>query len=299
MRGTLHLLPSRELPLWHAALGTNPRYLKPALWKKYFGITPQELDLLTEAIGTALDGRLMTRGELAQEVARLTSPARFAEKITQSSWGTILRPAAFTGRLCFGPSAGQRVTFTRPDTWLAAAIPKMDPEAATADVARRFLAAYGPATFHDLARWWGDGGVATARQRIASLGDEVTEVDLDGTKAWMLAADARKVRDLVPARSVNLLPAFDQYVIAASRYADQLLPTDLRSRVYRPQGWISPVLLVNGFMRGTWRYEIKSRRVEVVIEPFGKTPAWVRTVAAQEVERLATFLGGTLSFAWR
>src|SRR5690349_1531593 len=39
MRGTLHLLPSAELPMWHSALGTSPRYLRPLLWKKYFGIT--------------------------------------------------------------------------------------------------------------------------------------------------------------------------------------------------------------------------------------------------------------------
>ena len=43
MRGTLHLLPANELPLWHAGLSTSRRYLKPALWQKYFGITLEEL----------------------------------------------------------------------------------------------------------------------------------------------------------------------------------------------------------------------------------------------------------------
>ena len=59
MRGTLHLLPADELPLWHAALGTSPRYLKPARWQKYFGITMEELDRLTEAVAIALDGQVM------------------------------------------------------------------------------------------------------------------------------------------------------------------------------------------------------------------------------------------------
>src|SRR5947207_7707060 len=54
MRGTLHLLPANELPLWHAALGTSRRYLKAALWQKYFGITLDELDHLNEAIAAAL-----------------------------------------------------------------------------------------------------------------------------------------------------------------------------------------------------------------------------------------------------
>jgi hypothetical protein len=161
------------------------------------------------------------------------------------------------------------------------------------------LAAYGPATYKDLARWWSGGGVSAARQWIASLGDEVSPVEVDGAQAWMLAADAREVRELPPNRSVRLLPGFDQYVVAASCYAEHLLPGDLRPRVYRPQGWISPVLLVNGGMEGIWRHEIKGSRVEVVIEPFIKAPMWVRRAASHEAERLAAFLGCTLSLAWK
>lgn len=302
MRGTLHLLPANELPVWQAALSTSRRYLKPALWQKYFGITLDELDRLTEAVASALDGRLLTREELGLEVGRLTGSTAFGAKLAQS-WGTILKPAAFTGRLCFGPSLGQRVRFTRPDTWLAAAPtpfdPKMDPQGATAAIARRFLAANGPATYHDLGRWWTGGGVSTARRWIASLGEEVSPVELDGVQAWMLAAHAREVRELPPSRSVRLLPGFDQYVVAASCHAEHLLPGDLRHRVYRPQGWISPVLLVNGRMEGTWRHEIKGSRVEVVIEPFVKAPVWVRRAAGQEAERLAAFLGCNLSLAWK
>src|SRR3954453_2250715 len=148
MRGTLHLLPADELHLWHAALSISPRYLKAASWQNNFGITLEDLDRLTEAIAAALDGRLMTREELAEEVGRITGSATFGAKLGQS-WGTILKPAAFTGRLCFGPSVGQRVRFTRPDTWLAAVPEPLLPQAATAAITRRFLAAYGPATYHD------------------------------------------------------------------------------------------------------------------------------------------------------
>jgi hypothetical protein len=234
-----------------------------------------------------------------REVGRLTGSAAFGAKLAESSWGTILKPAAFTGRLCFGPSLGQRVRFTRPDTWLAAAAAPVDPQAATATITRRFLAAYGPATYHDLARWWTGGGVSTARQWITSLGEEVCSIDLDGAQAWMLSVHAREVRELPPTRSVRLLPGFDQYVIGASCHAERLLPGDLRHRVYRPQGWISPVLLVNGRMEGIWRHEIKGSRVELVIEPFVKAPVWVRRAAGQEAERLAAFLGCTLSLAWK
>jgi len=299
MRGTLHLLPASELPLWHAALSTSRRYRRPAMWRRLLGITLEDLDRLTEAIGSALEGRVMTREELVREVGRLTGSAAFSAKLALNGWGTILKPAAFTGRLCFGPSLGQRVRFTRPDTWLAAEAPRVDSQAAAAAVTRRYLAAYGPATYHDFAKWWGGGGVSTVRGWIAALGEEVSPVEVDGTQAWMLTSHLREARELRANRRVRLLPAFDQYVVAATRHAEDLLPDDSRRRVYRPQGWISPVLLVNGRMEGIWRHEVRGSRVEVVIEPFSKTPVWVRRAAGQEAERLAAFLGGGLNLVWK
>jgi winged helix DNA-binding protein len=298
MRGTLHLLPADDLPLWHAALSTSRRYRKPGLWRR-FGLTLHELDQLTEAIGDALNGCVMTREELAQKVGRLTGSAKFAKKLAFGSWGTILKPAAMSGRLCFAPSVGQRVCFTRPSSWINRRGLPIEAQTATMTVTRRFLAAYGPATYDDLARWWGGGGITTARQWIAALGDEVGPVEVNGEQAWMLSTDTRELRELSPQRSVRLIPAFDQYVIGASRHAENLLARVSRSKVYRPQGWISAVLLVNGFMQGVWRHKINRRRVEVAITPFLTVPSWVRRGAEEEAERLASFLGCTLSLDWK
>src|SRR5579871_3062188 len=190
MRGTLHLLPSSELALWHAALGASGRYQNSAAWQKHFGMTLDELRRLTETIGAALAGRILTREGLMHEVTRLTGSPAFAENLAENSWGTILKPAAFAGRLCFAPSLGQRVQFTHPDTWLAEAKsplgPPHDPQTAAAEITRRFLSAYGPATARDFARWWGSG-LTVARRWIAALGDEVAAVDLAGAPAFMLA----------------------------------------------------------------------------------------------------------------
>ncbi len=289
MRGTLHLLPAAELPLWHGALALSPRYLRPALWQKNFGMSMEDLDQLTKRVAAALEGRILTREELVGHMGS------FGSQVGASSWGTVLKPAAFSGHLCFAPSIGQRVRFTRPDTWLGTTAGRLDAAEATCEVARHYLSAYGPATFHDLARWWGGGGVAAARQWIAALGDQATAVDLEGTQAWMLKAHLRQARGAVLERSVRLLPAFDQYVIGASWHAARLMPEALRARVYRPQGWVSPVILVNGRMEGTWRHTVKGSRVEVAFEPFDRFPAWVRKGAEAEAERLAAFLGLQLS----
>ncbi|HWC95791.1 MAG TPA: winged helix DNA-binding domain-containing protein [Candidatus Sulfopaludibacter sp.] len=292
MRGTLHLLPSSELPLWHAGLATCRRYLREAQWIKYFGITLEELDRVSATIGEVLDNRVMTREELVSEVVRRTGSAAFSGNAAASSWGTVLKPAAFSGVLCFGPNAGTRVQFTRPDTWVKLG-PKIDRDSATAEITRRFLAAYAPATVHDLARWW-SGGVSEARQWIDSLGNEVSPVDVEGMQSWMLTGDLREACDLAPKGSVRLLPGFDQYVVGASWHAANLLPGDLRARVYRPQGWISPVLLVNGMIHGVWRHAVTGGRLEVTIEPFVPLFTRLRRAIAAEAERLAAFLNKPL-----
>ena len=294
MRGTLHLLPSAEYPVWQAALGTYRHYERPA-WTRYFGITLDELDALVDAVGAALDGRMLTRDELASEVERVTGLPELAVKLRES-WGSLLKPAAFRGRLCFAPNSGQNVRFTQPGSWLGRWSP-VDPGAARVEVTRRFLGAHGPATREDLARWWAESPAAAGRM-LAALGEQVAPVDVEGRTAWALAEHVAELEDATASRGARLLPGFDQYVIGATLHSEQLLPGDFKARVHRPQGWVSPVLLVDGRMDGVWRHERSGRRVTVTVEPFVAVPNWARRGAEQEAERLAAYLGGSLELVW-
>lgn len=289
MRGTLHLLPSEEYPMWQAALGTYRHYLKPA-WFRAFGVSREELEQLIAAVAEAVDGRMLTRQELAAEVGRITASAAMAEKLLES-WGAMLKPAAFRGHLCFAPNAGHNVRFTGTRSWLGDWSPP-DPDASWREVALRFLAANGPATRDDLARWWATTPAQAGK--LLSANGEVEQVDVEGDRAWMRAADLEEVAEADPPRSVRLVPAFDQYVVGATRHAAHLLPGDFGPRVYRNQGWLSPVLLVDGRMDGVWRHERKGRALVVEIEPFVSLPKWARRQAEQEAERLAAFLRGDL-----
>jgi hypothetical protein len=76
------------------------------------------------------------------------------------------------------------------------------------------------------------------------------------------------------------------------------MPGPFKERVYRSQGWLSPVLLAGGRMLGTWRQEARGKRLGVTIEPFTKLPAAVRRQAATEAERLAAWTGTTLDLTW-
>ena len=289
VRGTLHLLPARELPLWHAAFSTFAHFTKPA-WLKAFGFgSPGEVEALVAAVAEALDGRELSREELAAAVGE-HGDARFAEALRES-WGSALKPAAFRGQLQFARSTGQNVRFTRPVQGDRPAV-----EDALAETTRRFLAAYGPARREDLSRWWGTGALspAQAQKRIEALGDEVVQLDVDGARCWMLAADAAEAAATAPAQVARLVPLFDQLVVNATRGIDALLPQAEKARVYRQAGWISPVVLLDGVMAGTWTHERRGERLSVAIEPFGRLPPWARPQLEAEAERLAAFTGGRL-----
>jgi hypothetical protein len=126
----------------------------------------------------------------------------------------------------------------------------------------------------------------------------VAEVDVDGTPTSMLATDVKAATTCKPVRAVRLIPAFDQYVVASTRQADNLLPGPHRARVYRPQGWLSPVVMVDGQMAGIWKHERKGTRLRVAIEPFAELPRWATKAAEAEAEALGEFLRAEPEVTW-
>ena len=145
VRGTLHLLPAPDFPLWQAALSTYDHYRKP-YWLKNFGVTHQQIDLMIAAIAEALDGTMLTRNEIAARVSEITGSAELGEKL-QESWGVLLKPATYLGHVCFAPSRGQNVRFIRriPGYTTTRALILTRHSATT----QRYFALNGPATAED------------------------------------------------------------------------------------------------------------------------------------------------------
>jgi hypothetical protein len=162
MRGTLHLLPADELPTWVAAFRQRqwPRFTPG--WEKYHGVTGDDLRRITAAVGQVLPGRVLTREELATEIAAELRAPELAERI-RSGWGVMLKPAAAGGLLCFGPDRERNVAFTDPRGWLPdVRWDEIDPDAAMREIVSRFLGTYGPAGHEDFGRWWGTDAASAA-----------------------------------------------------------------------------------------------------------------------------------------
>ena len=186
------------------------------------------------AVAAALKGGRLTREALAAAVAERVGDETLVEKLG-GGFGDLLKPAAFTGDLCFAPSDGRRVRFTRPSSWLEGFRPPGPDEAASLELLRSYLRAYGPAPREQFQRWFGMTSPAEAGRWIKTLGTEVAEVDVEGARGWMLDADVGAAAAAEPTGAVRLLPAFDHYVVAAPRDAGAVLPASHRARVYRPQ----------------------------------------------------------------
>ena len=297
MRGTLHLLRADELARYVGALSRlRPRHHVPS-WQRAYGLDREHADAMLAAVAKELRGAPLTREALAAAVGKRLGDEAVAERLG-SGFGELLKPAAFTGDVCFAPNEGRLVRFTSPAAWLDGFSPPGPDEAASHELMRTYLRAYGPAPREQFQRWFGMTSPAEARRWLGALGDAVREVEVEGARGWMLAEDVDEAAAAQPSGVVRLLPAFDHYVVAAPRDAEAVLSAEHRARVYRGQGWLSPVLLVDGRMAGVWSYEVAGPRVAVTVETFARMGRDVRAGVEAETARLAAVLGGEPDLIW-
>ena len=287
MRGTLHLARADDLPIFTAAMGRHWIRLRPS-WLKFMGVTEAELWKIVDDVGAALDGTPLTRDELVAVVGRGRS--EHVRSILRSGWGGMLKPAARNGRLCFGPSRGQSVTFVNPRVWLKG-WREVDPDTAIVEVARRYLSIYGPATKTDFARWWGAWpGVISAAW--SGLKPELVTVNVDGAPMDALAGDVAEIKRARNSEPVQLLPLFDPYLMGHAK-RDHMIDRAYAARVSRTAGWISAVVLVEGRITGTWTHALSNKTLRVTLAPFKQLPARVMAQVKERAAEIAQALGAT------
>jgi hypothetical protein len=286
MRGALHLLTPEEGGAFLSLMAAGRSWERPS-WQRYFGVTTKKMDALRSAVRESLDGTVLTREELVAAVIARRGLGHVGEAL-RSGWGTLLKPLAWQGDLCYGPSRGNRVTFMLPEAasshW--AGVP--DPDEAAPMAIAAYFGAYGPATIDAFGNWLAGGwfGKRQLRTWFGALGDRLAEVEVDGERAHVLAEDFDELASARPTTAVRLLPGFDQYVLGPGTGDGHVVPTARRAAVSKQSGWISPVVVAGGVVCGTW--ELDGERVGVAwFREAGKPP---RNALQEEVARLSSIL---------
>ncbi|CRK59714.1 hypothetical protein [Alloactinosynnema sp. L-07] len=287
MRGTVHLFPAAEESLWMAALAHAP-IPRPTL-PEPARMTDAEVDAVIAAIADALDGQALTIDELNAGVVERAG--HWAGELVLPGfdglwpkWRSVIQLAAYRGALRFGPDRGRKVTYTRPDQG-----DPLDGGTALAEVACRYLRAYGPVTHQQFARWLGmaPAGAATL---FAALGDRVRPVE----DAWRLDEPADEVRPC----GVRLLPYFDCYTVG-SHPRDRVFPGQAYERALsRGQAGTVPVVLIDGVVAGIWHQKRSGKRTAVTVEAFTRLTRKQSAEVESQVARIGEIMEAvpTLTF---
>jgi len=288
LRGTLHLLPAGEVPLWMAA--NRLRFEAEQRRLERAGIPSAELQTVIRAIDEIVGPRPISRPELERELeGRVGGWAITANQGwmgTYKNWPMALGWAAALGLVCYGPGEGGRSTFVRLADW--SGWRDVDPFEGGAFALRRFLHAYGPSTEREFSRWFAIAPAITHRLFEASR-DELAEVEVEGSRRWMLRSDL--AADIEPAPdAVHLLPHFDAFVVG-SHPRNQLIDHTTPVGAMSP-GTAAPfaVLLHGGRVGGVWERRPKAMRLLIRVHAYRKLNHRQRSLINEQAARVAQIL---------
>lgn len=284
MRQTLHLLPAAEYHVYIAALRQSRRGELMRIMAR-IDVGEKEIEAMTAALMKVLGDQPVPQRELAEQVRpRISRKLQASMKLFWNNW-PIFRPAIIEGLVCYGPQQGNEATLVRVDCWLPKS-KRVEEDEAKRVLLRNYLGAYGPATLRDFSKWSGIP-VKQATPVWESLKGEMIEVLVEDIRSSILRAHAAELEaSMLGGRVVRLLPSFDPYLLAHVN-TDHLVQPRHYKRVYRNQGWISPVILVNGCVAGIWSREGQGSRSSIIWELFEKLPKAVVAGIEMESERVA------------
>ena len=231
-----------------------------------------------------------TGAELSRDVPALRQEFTFG---AGTKWGGVQR---LTTRVLVLLGAEGRIVRGRPrgswlssqycwaplESWLPGGLEEWDVERANAELARRWLASYGPATLADL-RWWTGWTAGETRRALAQV--ETAEVDLDGEPGLVLADDLEPVA--APEPWVALLPGLDPSVMGWTRRDWYLGPH--RPALFDSAGNAGPTVWCDGQIVGGWGQPESGEVTFRLLEDVG---AEAGAAVEAEAERLGAWLGG-------
>ena len=286
-RGTLHLLAAEDVGWLLTLLG--PVFIAGDRRRRIeLGLNEETCITLAAALHDILANQgPLTRAELVEQLA-----VRTGTRLEGQAAPHFLARAALEGMICLGPDRGSKSTYVLLADWIGVE-PKaqtLSRGAACAELARRYLAAYGPAEPDDFAAWSGLP-VSDVRAGWKSIANDLTDIEVAGRPAWMLKEHLEWLDEFaMQAPIVRLLPAFDTYLLGY-RSRSLVVSSQYARRINAGGGMITPTLLVDGRAAGTWKLKRQKNVVNVALEPFEELAAEMQPLLEAEVQDIGCFVG--------
>jgi hypothetical protein len=266
MRGTLHLVTTRDYPLFYAAFKEMNSWFGPMHLERARASLPSVVALMR-------DGRIAHDEILAH--LRETHP-----ELEEHDWRRMVHAVRRHAHLLHARETA--VWTTRPSATyeLVPAPSEVDGQKARTELVHRYLRAFGPATRADVSDWSG--------LRVRDF-----EHALDGLPTHH-AEDGRTLYDVPRAplpggdapAPVRFLPKWDNTLLS---FADRrrVLSDEIRRQVIGKNGDVAQTVLVDGFVAATWSADPKGK---VTVHPFSPLPRVWRREVADEAARLEAWL---------
>jgi hypothetical protein len=311
MRVTLHVVVSDEAAFFYRAFTPDfferpmPVEFRGGGLLAHAGLCNEEealallADLYRRVLAVVAENGPSTVRQMGQKVPELG--AKIHHDMGKAYEGAFSIGSRLVGDMCM---RGLLVRARPRGTWrsslyeyaaLSDWLPDVDLESVTqvearAWLARRYLAAFGPATPDDV-QWWMGLTKGETQEILDAIAPEAIGVAIEGLDGehLMLAKDAERLRDFKPADDpyIFLLPSLDPYIMS---YRDRrrFLAAEHRKKVFDRAGNAVPTVWADGWVVGVWGQRKDGQVFYELFEPVGDAEA----LLTEEARRLEDFLEG-------
>ena len=229
-------------------------------------------------LGEATGAQLGRATPILQTKISLAEGKKWAASVNVTGWVTNVLGAEglITRGRPLGSWTGNQYRWRRAEPGLLEAARALGQGPAQAELARRWLWSFGPATTADL-QWWTGWTARETRAAVAAL--DTVAVDLEASPGVALADDVETVRE--PPPWVALLPALDPSAMGWKHRAWYL--GDHQTALFDRSGNVGPTIWADGRIIGGWAQRRGGAIVTRLLEDTGAETAHAVEVEAERI----------------
>ncbi|AIY01773.1 hypothetical protein ART_2174 [Arthrobacter sp. PAMC 25486] len=299
LRGTLHVTAAEDLG-WILSLTAERMLQGQATRHRQLGITTPDLEQVRDlalALLEKSDGRVTREGLFAafEQAGQGTKAQRgYHFLFLLCLEGTLVQGPVNTGN-------GNGQFFVSSQDWIQN--PRvLERDEALPELALRYFRSHGPATVKDF-QWWSKLTLKDINAGLAQVQDQLETLECNGTEYWLAPETAELLggpdhrKTVNGARSVLLLPGFDEYLLGYTDRSAALAPEHAPLTVPGNNGMFKATVVAGGRVSGTWRKaqgaaEKQRQRSGVVLpEIFTQLTTSQDRALNAAAKKYATFLG--------